>query len=43
MERFRGALDREEYLPNMSEGERLEADALVRMIGQFDWAPPWFR
>jgi hypothetical protein len=41
--RFRGALDKGAYLPNMSEDERREVDALVKVIAQWDWAPPWFK
>ena len=41
--RVRGALDKGEYLPNMSEGERHEVDELVKVIGQWDWAPAWVK
>ena len=41
--RFRGALDKGECLPNMSEYERREVDDCVKVIAQWDWAPPWFK
>jgi hypothetical protein len=43
LERLRGALATDAYLPNMSAYERGEADAMVTIIGQFTWAPPWFK
>jgi hypothetical protein len=41
--RFRGALDKGEYLPSKSEDERCEVDELAKVIAQWDWAPPWFK
>jgi hypothetical protein len=41
--RVRGALDKGEYLPNMSADERREVDDCVKAIAQWDWAPPWFK
>jgi hypothetical protein len=43
MEQLRGALATDAYLPDMSAYERREADALVTIIGQYTWAPPWFK
>ena len=41
LERVRGALNPGEYLPNMPEDECREVDQLVKVIAQWDWAPPW--
>ena len=43
LQRARGALKRGEYLPNMTEDDCREVDQLVTVIGQWDWAPPWFK
>jgi hypothetical protein len=43
LERCRGALGKGEYLPGLSDGERAEADELVRVVATFDWAPPWLK
>jgi len=43
MQRTRGALGKGEYLPGMTDHERDEVDQLVKVIAQWDWAPPWFR
>ena len=41
LERVRGALSPGEYLPNMTADDCREVDQLVRVIAQWDWAPPW--
>jgi hypothetical protein len=43
MERVRGALNCGEYLPNMTEDDCREVDQLVKVIAQWDWAPPWLK
>lgn len=43
LQRVRGALHHGEYLANMTEAECREVDELVKVITQWDWAPPWLK